>query len=162
RVPKDAARVEAYGEIDELNSTIGLVLCEGLEPALREELLRVQQELFDLGADLCIPESEKRAPVPKIIPQQIDRLAKLIHAHTSKLAPLKSFVLPGGTRTASLLHLARTVCRRAERRVVALARAEPVGPNVLSYLNRLSDALFVLARSENANAGRGDELWDPA
>ncbi|MFO0981183.1 MAG: cob(I)yrinic acid a,c-diamide adenosyltransferase [Planctomycetota bacterium] len=161
RVAKDCLRVEAYGEIDELNSFLGLVLGEDLEAALRDELVRVQQELFDLGAELCIPESQRKAPVPEVRPHQIERLEKLIDAHTEQLAPLTSFILPGGTRSAALLHAARAVCRRAERRVITLARAEAVAPHVIVYLNRLSDALFVLARAENLRAGRTDVLWDP-
>ena len=161
RVSKDAPRVEAYGTVDELNSVLGVLLCEEMPADLREELLRIQQELFDLGADLCTPESERKKAGPKIKTPQIERLEKLIDAHNDPLKPLKSFILPGGTRTASLFHLARTVCRRAERRVVTLSRHEALDANVVIYLNRLSDALFVLARSENARTGHGDILWDP-
>jgi cob(I)alamin adenosyltransferase len=160
RVSKDAPRVEAYGTVDELNSVLGVLLCEEMPADLREELLRIQQELFDLGADLCTPDSERKAG-PKIKTSQIERLEKLIDAHNEPLPPLKSFILPGGARTASLFHLARTVCRRAERRVVSLSRQETLDANVVIYLNRLSDALFVLARSENTRTGHGDILWDP-
>lgn len=160
RVFKDSPRVEAYGAIDELNSLLGLILCEQIAPELGEELRRIQQELFDLGADLCIPESQRKSAGPKINPHQIERLEKLIDAHNEPLLPLKSFILPGGTRAASLFHLARTVCRRAERRVVTLSRSTALDHNALIYLNRLSDALFVLARSENARSGQGDVLWD--
>jgi cob(I)alamin adenosyltransferase len=161
RVSKDAPRVEAYGTVDELNSVLGVLLCEQMPADLREELLRIQQELFDLGADLCTPDSERKEAGPKIKTPQIERLEKLIDAHNDPLKPLTSFILPGGARTASLFHLARTVCRRAERRVVTLSRHETLDANVVIYLNRLSDALFVLARSENARRGHGDILWDP-
>jgi cob(I)alamin adenosyltransferase len=161
RVSKDSPRVEAYGTVDELNSVLGVLLCEEVPAELREELLRIQQELFDLGADLSTAESERKAAGPKIKPAQIERLEKLIDAHNDPLKPLTSFILPGGARTASLFHLARTVCRRAERRVVTLASSATLDANAVIYLNRLSDALFVLARSENARTGHGDILWDP-
>lgn len=161
RLPKDAPRVAAYGAVDELNSALGLALALGLDPRVAAPLRRVQNELFHLGADLCVPEADKPArPGPRIEARHVAALEKLIDELQGELAPLANFVLPGGAAGAAQLHVARAVCRRAERAVVRLAREEPLGDLVLAYLNRLSDALFVLARFENHRRGAGDPLWD--
>jgi cob(I)alamin adenosyltransferase len=155
RVGKDSPRIAALGEIDELNSCIGLVLAEGPPPAVREALLAVQNDLFDLGGDVSIP---GRASMSA---RQVERLETLLDGFNAELAPLKEFILPGGTRAAALAHFARTVCRRAERSLVALARKEEVGEVARVYLNRLSDLLFVLGRVLNRAGGHGDVLWQP-
>lgn len=161
RVRKDALRVECYGTVDELNSAIGVARAAALPEELDPTLARVQNELFHLGSDLCVPEAEKALhPVPRIEPRHIEALERLIDQWNERLPPLENFVLPGGSAAAAALHLARTVCRRAERLVAALARAEPIGTLTLAYLNRLSDALFVLARAANRLAGRDDVFWD--
>lgn len=164
RVAKDHARVAAYGTVDELNSVLGVLLAEatGLSDELRRLLLRVQNDLFDVGADLCLPQKcdEQPGQVLRVRPEQAQRLEQAIDEHNARLQTLRSFVLPGGSRAAAWLHLARTVCRRAERDVVTLARSEPVNPQVIVYLNRLSDLLFVLARVANDD-GKADVLWVP-
>jgi cob(I)alamin adenosyltransferase len=160
RLSKDALRVDCYGTVDELNSALGAARAAGLPPAFDEPLARIQNELFHLGADLCVPEPEKAAhPVPRIEQRHVAALEALMDAWAERLPPLDNFVLPGGAPGAAALHLARTVCRRAERLLVALARAEPVGAWTIPYLNRLSDALFVLARAANREAGVPDVLW---
>ena len=161
RVPKDSARIEAYGTVDELNSAIGVALAQGLEPDVAGPLGRVQNDLFHLGADLCIVEADKaRVPAPKIEPRHVEELERLMDRLSESLEPLENFVLPGGAPGAAALHVARTICRRAERLVVALSRHEPVGPQTVTYLYRLSDALFVMARIENRRRGVPDVLWD--
>jgi len=161
RVAKDALRVECYGTVDELNSCLGAARAAGMPVELEPDLARIQNELFHLGSDLCVPEAEKeRHPVPRIEERHVAALEALIDRWNEALPPLENFVLPGGTPAAAALHVARTVCRRAERLLVALARQEAVGPATLPYLNRLSDALFVLARAANRLGGRPDVLWD--
>jgi cob(I)alamin adenosyltransferase len=161
RTPKDALRVATYGTVDELNAALGAALAAGLVPRVAGELQRVQNELLHLGADLCTPEEDKaRYPVPVLESRHVVALESTMDELTAQLPPLQNFVLPGGSPGAALLHLARTVCRRAEREAVALARNEPVGPQVVPYLNRLSDALFVLARWENRERGVPEPLWD--
>ena len=155
RVAKDDARVEAFGAVDELNSLLGLLLTHQLPPSLQAALTTIQHELFDLGGELCIPD---RAVTQDA---QVTRLENLLDELNAPLAPLKEFVLPGGSTTAALAHVARTVCRRAERRLTTLARHASVNPVSLRYLNRLSDLLFVLARSLNAQSGHPDVLWQP-
>ena len=160
RVPKQSLRVEAFGTVDEANAAIGLARLHisGDEDAM---LARIQNDLFDLGADLCTPESGTRAAgALRIVAAQVKRLETEIDAMNAALAPLNSFVLPGGTPAAASLHLARTVTRRAERLVCALAAAETVNPEAIKYLNRLSDHLFVLGRRLNGN-GAQDVLWQP-
>jgi cob(I)alamin adenosyltransferase len=162
RVPKDSRRVETYGTVDELNSQIGLALSLGLCERLATELSRIQNELFDLGSDLATPAvSQARHPVPTVEPRHIERLEALIDELNDVVGPLANFLLPGGSVGAAALHVARTVCRRAERQATALARDEPIGPTVLPYLNRLSDALFVMARYENHERGVAEPLWQP-
>jgi cob(I)alamin adenosyltransferase len=159
RVAKDHPRVAAYGTVDELNAVLGLVA--SVPGAPEAELLRsVQNDLFDVGADLCWPQQPDEQPGQclRVTPEQVARLERAIDRLNEPLRPLTSFVLPGGTPAAAWLHLARTVCRRAERAAVALARAEPVNPQAVAYLNRLSDLLFVLARAANDN-GNTDVLW---
>ena len=154
RVPKEGLRVEAYGSVDEANSTIGVVLASPKLPErIRHCLIDVQHDLFDLGGELCIPGHRM------ITAAYIERLEKQLDEFNGDLAPLKEFILPGGGPAAAACHVARTVCRRADRRCWSLARAEPVGPEVLKYLNRLSDLLFVLARVLARNESGGDVLW---
>lgn len=161
RVPKDAVRIEAYGSVDELNSAIGVALAHGLEPSLERELGRIQNELFHLGSDLSILEEDKaKKPVPRIEARHVEALEELLDRLSDRLGPLQNFILPGGSPGAAHLHVARCVCRRAERATVTLARAEAVGPFTVKYLNRLSDALFVMARWENRWRGEDDVLWD--
>jgi cob(I)alamin adenosyltransferase len=154
RVAKDAARIEAIGAVDELNSTIGVLLAEpGLPAAIATMLTDIQHDLFDLGGELSIP------GFAAVTDAHVARLEDAVERCNAELAPLKEFVLPGGTRAAALAHVARTVCRRAERSVVHLAAGEAVSDPTRRYLNRLSDLLFVLARSLNRTAGCGDVLW---
>jgi cob(I)alamin adenosyltransferase len=164
RVAKDHPRVAAYGSVDELNSVLGLLLAGGAgwEPALIALIRGIQNDLFDVGADLCVPPTaeEKAGTSLRVQAEQSARLEAAIDHYNASLKPLKSFVLPGGTAAAAWCHLARTVCRRAEREVVTLARAETVNSQVVIYLNRLSDLLFVLARICNGN-GQSDVLWKP-
>ena len=162
RVPKDHPRVAAYGSVDELNAVLGLALASTPNLEHRQLLESIQNDLFDVGADLCVPQtdSEIADKVLRVRPEQSERLEKAIDELNAALAPLRSFVLPGGTPSAAWCHLARTVCRRAERDVVTLARAETLNPQVIIYLNRLSDLLFVLARVSNDNGAR-DVLWVP-
>jgi cob(I)alamin adenosyltransferase len=167
RRAKHDVRVEAFGAVDEANCAIGLARLETHDSkdaalaAIEATLARAQNELFDLGADLCAPPApdEKRARL-RVAPSQVERLEREIDALNADLAPLRSFVLPGGTRAAAALHQARVVCRSAERRMTALAAIEPVGAAALAYVNRLSDYLFVAARIAN-DLGRADVLWVP-
>jgi cob(I)alamin adenosyltransferase len=160
RVPKYDLRIEAYGTVDETNSCVGVARLSA-EGVLDLMLARVQNDLFDLGADLCVPEdgSEIAAKALRINDAQVTRLEQEIDQLNGHLQPLTSFVLPGGTEAAAQLHVARTVCRRAERLIVKLAQAEPVGETAVKYANRLSDFLFVAARF--ANLAQGDVLWVP-
>jgi len=165
RVPKESLRLEAYGTVDELNATVGLVgvalrrskAGERLEPILR----RVQNELFNLGAELATPDEERRARSPQVGEAHVARLEGEIDELNEGLPELRSFILPGGGEASAFLHLARTVCRRAERRVIALGRAESIGPLAAVYLNRLSDALFVFGRYAAASDGEAEPLWEP-
>ena len=161
RVPKDSARIASYGTVDELNSHIGVAMAAGLDRELMKALAGIQNDLFHLGSDLCIPEEDKvKMNAPKIEQRHIDALEQLMDRLSEALTPLENFVLPGGAPGAAQLHVARTVCRRAEREVIALRRTEAVGPFTVPYLNRLSDALFVMARYENKKKGIADLLWD--
>jgi cob(I)alamin adenosyltransferase len=163
RVAKHSTRVTAYGTVDELNATLGLARlhAEGESDA---HLARVQNDLFDLGADLCTPDIENDAtakyPRLRIVAAQVDRLETEIDALNARLQPLRSFILPGGSALSAHLHLCRTVCRRAERHVVELATTETINPEAVKYLNRLSDWLFVVGRIANDD-GRSDVLWVP-
>jgi cob(I)alamin adenosyltransferase len=161
RVPKDSARVTAYGTVDELNASLGMALTQNLDLRLEVELKRIQNELFHLGSDLCFLEADKaQHRLPQIEARHIERLEATIDDLNRIVGPLQNFILPGGSAGAAALHVARTVCRRAERAVVTLARAEAIGAYVLLYLNRLSDLLFVMARFENRQRGVAEPLWD--
>jgi cob(I)alamin adenosyltransferase len=160
RVRKTDARIEAYGDVDELNSVLGLVLAGGLPDEFRPWLEEIQNDLFDLGADLSVPLDDKRERL-RMTTGQVERLEGLCDLVNDRLEPLKSFVLPGGGEAAARLHVARTVCRRAERRAAALGETSDLNPAALAYLNRLSDLLFILARAANAEGGSPEPLWMP-
>jgi cob(I)alamin adenosyltransferase len=161
RVGKDHARVAAYGEVDETNALLGVVRSRTTDAPLRRLLAEIQRDLFALGARLADPTTRVTAKRAKaaVTEAHVRRLERAIDANEKKLPALTSFILPGGSETGALLHLARTVCRRAERSVVGLSRTEAVDPRVVVYLNRLSDLLFVLARSENRRRGEAEERW---
>ena len=162
RVAKTDCRIIAYGGVDELNSVIGVAVAAGVPTSIGARLVHVQNDLFDLGADLCVPEST--GPIPseplRIVAAQVATLEGWIDEATAQLEPLKSFVLPGGMLASAHLHHARTVCRRVEIGVLRLAETEPINPQTVIYLNRLSDLLFVWARLCN-DAGKNDVLWTP-
>lgn len=161
RVPKDDLRIACYGTVDETNSAIGIARTATSSGSLDRMLGRIQNDLFDLGSDLATPEEPKPPfEIPRIVESQVTRLETEIDEMNAYLSPLNSFVLPGGTAAAAHLHLARTICRRAERLAVELAHREPVGAPALKYLNRLSDHLFVAARFAN-DKGTKDVLWVP-
>ena len=153
RVAKDSLRIETMGEVDELNTTLGLLLTEELPDAIREALIGIQHDLFDLGGELCIP------GMHIISEAHIKRLEQLVEQFNEDLSPLKDFILPGGTRAAAFAHLSRTVARRAERRIVHLANNENVSEFARKYLNRISDLMFVLGRALNKAGGCPDVLW---
>ncbi|WP_437226630.1 cob(I)yrinic acid a,c-diamide adenosyltransferase [Planctomicrobium sp. SH661] len=163
RVAKTHPRIIAYGTVDELNSSIGVAISLGeLPEEMRQQLLKIQNDLFDVGADLCVPESDVPPEYPplRVTAFQVEQLEKRIDEYTSQLQPLTSFILPGGTRGAALLHQSRTICRRSEIEVLRLVAVEAINHQVAIYLNRLSDLLFVMARSANHN-GKNDILWTP-
>ncbi len=153
RVDKDDARIEAFGTLDELNSAIGMVLAYPVPDAVRHRLTAVQQDLFDLGGELCAPHHER------ITQEYVEELERALDEFNAPLPPLKEFILPGGSPAAAACHMARGICRRAERRAVTLARAQSVNPQALIYLNRLSDLMFVVARVIARDAGASEELW---
>lgn len=154
RTPKDALRVEAYGTVDELNSAMGVVIALTDQAELKNLLVSIQHHLFDLGGELCIPESVMVTEADvTLLESELDRI-------NEDLPPLKEFILPGGGQAAAQCHLARTICRRAERRLVSLASVETVSPLAIRYLNRLSDLLFVVARKLTASGGFDEQLWD--
>lgn len=153
RTDKDSLRVEAFGSVDELNSVIGMLATYELPDVINRELVEIEHDLFDIGGELCIPGHSV------VTDKQVERLEQLLDALNENLQPLKEFILPGGTPAAATCHLARTVCRRAERRVVSLAREETISEPGLRYLNRLSDLLFVMSRSLNQADGVDDVLW---
>jgi len=154
RTGKDSLRVHAMGDVDELNSQLGVLLCEDLPTALREELLTIQHDLFDLGGELCIPGYQM------VTAEHVARLDAWLKKYNAALPALQEFILPGGSRAAALAHVCRTVCRRAERSVVTLGHAEGLHAHPQHYLNRLSDLLFVLSRVLNRHAGGSDVLWE--
>ena len=161
RVPKESLRVQAYGTVDELNSHIGVAVATGVSERLSAVLPTIQNELFHLGSDLCFTEEDKeKYAIPQIAERHVTALESIMDELTEIVGPLENFILPGGALSAAHLHVARTVCRRAEREVVALAREEAIGPHVLPYLNRLSDALFVMARYENHVQNVPEPLWN--
>lgn len=153
RTDKDSPRIEAMGAVDELNCVIGVLLCHSLPDAIQSALTDIQHSLFDIGGELCIPGSTF------ITADRVDALEVLLDALNANLAPLKEFILPGGSPAAAACHQARVVCRRAERRTHSLAKSESINPVSLKYLNRLSDLLFVMARRLNKEAGVPDVLW---
>lgn len=165
RIAKNDPRMAAIGDVDELNSALGIAICEIGDDALAQELRIVQNDLFDLGADLATPAGPEDDFVPsemvlRIVPEQVERLEEKIDAATAKLDPLTSFILPGGAKSAAAVHLVRAIARRAERTCVAAGRDLPINPQALAYINRLSDYLFVLGRALN-NGGKDDILWVP-
>lgn len=161
RVAKDSLRVQAYGTVDELNSCLGVAVAHGLCQRLATLLPTIQNELFHLGSDLCILEVDKlKYSIPQIEARHVAALEKIIDDCNAIVGPLENFILPGGSVGAAHLHVARAVCRRAERETIALSRVESVGAFVVPYLNRLSDALFVMARLENFERGVAEPLWD--
>lgn len=154
RVDKDALRVHAMGDVDELNSHIGVLLCENLPEQMQQELISIQHDLFDLGGELCIPGYQL------ITAEQVARLDALLEKYNANLPPLKDFILPGGSRQAALAHVCRTVCRRAERAIVSVGKSEPINDAPRQYVNRLSDLMFVLARVLNHLSRGADVLWE--
>jgi cob(I)alamin adenosyltransferase len=154
RVAKDSLRIEAIGAVDELNSALGVLLAEPVPDDVRAGLRQIQHDLFDVGGELSIP------GYTSVGPSHVTRLENVLDRHNAGLAPLKEFILPGGSRSAALCHVARAVCRRAERRVVSLSTAEQLSPSLQRYLNRLSDLLFVLCRVLNRAAGVTDVYWE--
>ena len=153
RTEKDSVRISTLGEVDELNSFVGLLLCEDMPAELREELVSIQHDLFDLGGELCIPGYQL------ITDAHVARLDALLEKYNATLTPLKDFILPAGSRAASIAHVCRTVCRRAERSIVSLGRHETINEHPRQYVNRLSDLMFVLSRVLNRFAGGSDVLW---
>jgi len=153
RVAKDSLRIEAIGAVDELNSQLGLLVCEPVGADINDLLTGIQHILFELGGELSIPGHDRLQSA------HVTRLEQALDAHNAALSPLKEFILPGGSRAGALCHVARSVCRRAERRVIALASKERLSPYCVQYLNRLSDLLFVLSRTLNRRQGHGDVLW---
>jgi len=153
RTEKDSARVHALGEVDELNSFVGLLLCEDMPAELREDLVSIQHDLFDLGGELCIPGYQL------ITDEHVGRLDAMLEKYNAELPALKEFILPAGSRAAALAHVCRTVCRRAERSIVTLGKAEKINEHPRQYVNRMSDLMFVLSRVLNRFAGGSDVLW---
>ena len=165
RIAKNDPRMAAIGDVDELNSALGVAICEITEDALIQELRDIQNDLFDLGADLATPAEAEDDFAPsemilRIVPSQVERLENRIDAATASLDPLTSFILPGGAKAAAAVHLVRAIARRTERTCVAAAMTMPLNPQALAYINRLSDYLFVLGRLLN-NGGKDDILWVP-
>jgi cob(I)alamin adenosyltransferase len=153
RTAKDSARIASLGDVDELNSFVGLLLCEDMPAGLREELVSIQHDLFDLGGELCIPGYQL------ITDEHVGRLDDLLEKYNADLPVLKEFILPAGSRAASIAHVCRTVCRRAERSIVTLGKNEQIHEHPRQYVNRLSDLMFVLSRVLNRFAGGSDVLW---
>ncbi|MDE2428194.1 MAG: cob(I)yrinic acid a,c-diamide adenosyltransferase [Burkholderiales bacterium] len=154
RIAKDALRVHAMGDVDELNSHLGVLMCEDLPPQMKHELMSIQHDLFDMGGELCIP------GYTLITDAQVARLDDLLAKYNADLPPLKDFILPGGSRAAAIAHVCRTVCRRAERAIVSLGHSETINEHPRQYMNRLSDLMFVLSRVLNRYAGGSDVLWE--
>jgi cob(I)alamin adenosyltransferase len=159
RTSKDSPRLHAYGTADELNSVLGLAVAQGLSPKVAEWLKTIQNELFVVGADLATPQDAEAKWLTRITEEPVTRLEREIDEMDERLPELKNFILPGGTTGAATLHIARTVCRRAERWIVAVTEQDPINPNALHYINRLSDWLFTAARYENLIAGRDESTW---
>ncbi|MDX1413004.1 MAG: cob(I)yrinic acid a,c-diamide adenosyltransferase [Candidatus Promineifilaceae bacterium] len=161
RVPKNSPRVSAYGQVDELNSQIGVAIAQGLDPAIQDPLKGIQNDLFHLGSDLSFLEEDKRKfAIPQIEERHVMNLEEITEQLLNIVGPLQNFILPGGSIGSAQLHVARTVCRRAEREVISLSQQEKIGPFVIPYLNRLSDCLFVMSRYENFQKGVEEPLWN--
>ena len=161
RVSKDDARIEAYGTVDELNALVGVAISETTDKSAEKVLRNIQSDLFVLGSDLATPADESKVKLPRTTEEMVKDLENEIDTYESKIPELKIFILPGGTKASALLHLSRTVCRRAERRVINLSNVEQINLEVVKYLNRLSDLLFVLARFENNINDIPDDGWYP-
>lgn len=160
-IAKDAPRIEAYGTVDELNSQIGVAVALGLVEPLPEMFTPIQNDLFHVGSDLCVLEEDKQKfKIPQIESRHILKLEEFIDTLSAQQPPLENFVLPGGSPGAAQLHVCRTVCRRAERRIIQLERSEPINPLTRVYLNRLSDLMFVMSRHENLKRGHPEVIWD--
>ena len=161
RVSKDSIRIQSYGTVDELNSYIGVACAANLDNEILEKLKLIQNELFHLGSDLCFTEEDKKKfAIPLIEERHVTALENIMDDFSEKLKPLENFILPGGTIGSANLHVARTVCRRAEREVITLSNQEAIGEYVIKYLNRLSDTLFVMARYENFKKNYEDIYWN--
>ncbi len=160
RVAKDSARINAIGAVDELNAALGLALCEAAESQLKDKILQMQSWLFDLGAELATPSSRATRQNCRLSNREVGILEISIDEQTEALPPLRNFILPGGSRLSASLHLARGVCRRAERAILELHRLEPVREETLAFMNRLSDWIFVAARTANAEIGVKDIEWN--
>ena len=163
RVSKNSLRISAYGTIDELNSFIGYTITEVKDASVKDNLLKIQNYLFTVGSDLATPETEKnkKLKIQRTPESFYKEIEKMIDHYDSQLEELKNFILPGGSKSASLLHICRTVCRRAEREVVALKKSVTIGDNIIIFLNRLSDLFFVLSRFENKVSNHPDTIWKP-
>ena len=163
RVSKDSLRISVYGTIDELNSFIGYAIIEIKDQSVKDNLLKIQNYLFTIGSDLATPETEKNAKlnIQRTPESYCKEIEKMIDHYDSQLDELKNFILPGGSKSAALFHICRTVCRRTEREVVTLKKSVTIGDNILIFLNRLSDLFFVLSRFENKVSNHPDTIWDP-
>jgi cob(I)alamin adenosyltransferase len=163
RVSKDSLRISAYGTIDELNSFIGLAITEVRDEGVKRNLLKIQNQLFVVGSDLATPDDEKtkKLNIERTPASYYIQIENLIDDYDAKLEELRNFILPGGSKSAVLLHVCRTICRRAEREVVALKNSVTIGENIIIFLNRLSDLLFVLSRFENKVSNHPDTIWNP-
>ena len=160
RVPKNNIRIEAYGTVDELNASLGVIISENVSNTVKESLKKIQNDLFVLGGDLATPLEETKVKIPRTTESMVLILEKEIDLYDSKLEALKSFILPGGIKASALLHLSRTICRRAERRVIELSEEEQINKEIVKYLNRLSDLLFIFARFENSVNDIPDVEWE--
>ena len=160
RVPKNNIRIEAYGTVDELNASLGVIISEHVSDSVKNIIKKIQNDLFVLGGDLATPLDNSNVKIPRTTEIMVSFLEGEIDSHNSKIEELKSFILPGGTKTSALLHLSRTICRRAERRVVELANVEQINEEIVKYLNRLSDLLFIFARFENFVNNVPDIEWE--
>jgi len=163
RVSKDSLRISAYGTIDELNSVIGLAITEVGDKSVKENLLKIQNQLFVVGSDLATPEDEKtkKLNIQRTPASYYADIEEMIDEYDEQLEELRNFILPGGSKGAAMLHVCRTICRRAEREVVALKNSVTIGENIIIFLNRLSDLLFVLSRFENKVSNHPDTIWNP-
>jgi cob(I)alamin adenosyltransferase len=163
RVSKESLRISAYGTIDELNSFIGLAITESKDEGVKKNLRKIQNQLFVVGSDLATPENEKsnKLNIKRTPPSFYTDIENMIDEYDAQLEELRNFILPGGSKTAALLHVCRTVCRRAEREVVALKNSVTIGENIIIFLNRLSDLFFVLSRFENKVSNHPDIIWNP-